>query len=156
MTSLDVSGTFDNSQADTDDRREVLSRLKFAESIYVVMEHDGESYKVPFKRYYLIMNLNHGLARSADSLPADMAVNMRFHRASSECSLVKMVDNLEVIKISDNSKVTIPVKYDEQVIPIQNPLLHAYYAFSPELETTMSRVQQKNLEINFMGELKIK
>lgn len=35
--------------------------------------------------------------------------------------------------------IDIPFNYTEAVVPIINPVLNAFYAFSPELETTMNR-----------------
>ena len=97
------------------------------------------------------MNINHGLARTTDCLPANMSVNFRFHRASAECSILKTTETVEIIKVSDGTKKNLTINYDESVIPIKNPLLNAYYAYSHDLETTMSRVRTTNLEIPFMG-----
>ena len=99
------------------------------------------------------MTLNHGLARTTDCLPANMVVNLRFHRANAECCFLKVAENVEAIKVADGSKISLPLNYDESVVPIKNPLLHAYYAFSNELDNMMARVRNTNLEIPFMGEL---
>lgn len=154
LSSMDVSGTFDNSNFDVGDVPSISTRLSYGEEFSKTMVHDGETYKIPWRRWYLIMNINHGLARTPDCLPADVAVNFRFHRASAECCFLRVQDNLEVIKTSDNSKHSLPVKYTDSVVPIVNPLLSAYYAYSADLETTMSRVRHTNLEIPFMGKMK--
>ena len=136
---------------DADEDVKVSSRLAYGEDVILNQMHDGELYQFPFRRFYLIMNINHGLARTTDCLPANMAVNLRFHRANSECALLKIDEDVVIKKVSDGSKISVPVQYSENVIPLKNPLLNAFYAFSPELETVMARVTSKNLEINFMG-----
>ena len=108
----------------------------------------------PYDRY-IIMNLNHGLARESDVLPADIIVNFRFQRAVAENAFIKISEDLECVKVSDKSTESLPVEYEESVIPIKNPLLNAYYAYSAELDTTMGQLRNTNLEINFMGKTKI-
>ena len=150
-------GTYDNSNVDVSEIQNneasarVMSRLNYGEEVKVSQEHNGEMYAIPFRRYYIIMSLNHGLARTTDCLPANMAVNLRFHRANAECALLKISDTVEVIKVSDGKKHGMPLAYEETVIPIKNPLLHAYYAYSHDFETTMARVRNSNMEIPFMG-----
>ena len=100
------------------------------------------------------MGINHGLARTTDCLPANMAINLRFHRANAECCFMKYEDTCEATKLSDKTKKKLPVTFDESVITIKNPLLHAYYAYSHELETVMSRVKTAQMEIPFMGKKK--
>ena len=152
MSSLDVSGTYDNASYDADNAISLKSRLNYAENFTKTVEHDGQTYKVPWRRWYLIMNINHGLARTADCLPENMAVNFRFQRASAECCFLKVSENLEVVNAADETKkFRLPVTYTESVVPILNPLLSAYYAYSPELESMMGRVTSRNMEIKFMG-----
>ena len=80
-----------------------------------------------------------------------MAINFRFHRANAECAMLKISDTVTAIKVSDQSKKEFPITYSESVIPIKNPLLNAYYAYSNELENMMSKVKNTNMEISFMG-----
>ena len=138
---------------DADASASIVSRLTYGEPLRVNMEHDGETYAFPYRRYYLIMTINHGLARTTDCLPSNMAVNFRFHRANAECGILKIADTVTVSKVSDGSKKDLPVSFADTVIPIKNPLLHAYYAYSQELENTMAKVRTSNLEINFMGKI---
>lgn len=150
LTSLDVSGTYDPLSIDSSDNR-VLNRLQHGEKFYIELVHEEEIYEVPFYRWYIIMNLNHGLARESDCLPADVIVNFRFHRAPTEFSILKVSDTVECVKKSDNSKHLLNYNYTESVIPLKNPLLRAYYAYSAELESTMGKMRHQNLEIGFMG-----
>ena len=156
LSSMDVSGTYDNGCYDVDEAVRLGTRLSYGQNFTKTVVHKNESYRVPWRRWFIIMNLNHGLARTTDCLPANMAVNFRFQRASAECSFLKISDNLDVIKISDNTKHSLPVTYTETVVPIISPLLSAYYAYSPELESSLSRVTSRNLEIPFMGEVNLR
>ena len=155
MSSLDVSGTYDNASYDADNANSLKSRLNYAENITKMVEHEGVTYKVPWRRWYLIMNINHGLARTPDCLPENMAVNFRFQRANAECCFLKISENLEVVNATDETKkMRLPVTYTQTVVPIKNPLLSAYYAYSPELESMMGRVTSRNMEIKFMGKFR--
>ena len=151
LSSMDISGTYDNGAYDVSDATRLATRLSYGENFTKTVTHKEETYRVPWRRWYLIMNLNHGLARTPDCLPANIAVNFRFQRASAECCYLKISENLDVVKISDNSKHSLPVNYTETVVPIINPRLSAYYAYSPELESSLSRVTSRNLEISFLG-----
>ena len=153
LSSLDVNGTYDPLGLDADDDR-VKNRFLNGEKFYVEKVHEGVTYGIPYFRWYLIMKINHGLAREPDVLPADISVNFRFQRAASECAFIKIADELDVIKASDKSPHKLPVEYEESVIPLKNPLLTAYYAFSPELENTVGRLRNTNMEIDFMGKIK--
>ena len=151
LSSMDISGTYDNGNYDVSDATRLATRLSYGENFTKTLTHKEETYRVPWRRWYLIMNLNHGLARTPDCLPANIAVNFRFQRASAECSYLKIAENLDVVKISDNTKHSLPVNYTETVVPIINPRLSAYYAYSSELESSLSRVTSRNLEIPFLG-----
>ena len=150
LSSLDVNGTYDPLSIDSGDIRLPL-RLSNGEKYFEERVHNGVTYEVPWYRWYIIMNLNHGLARESDVLPADIIVNFRFQRAVAENAFIKIAEDLECVKVSDKSKESLPVEYEESVIPIKNPLLNAYYAYSAELDTTMGQLRNTNLEINFMG-----
>ena len=150
LNSLDVSGTYDPLSLDANDNR-IKSRFSRGEKFFVERVHDNEVYDIPFFRWYIIMDINHGLARTTDCLPSDVVVNFRFQRAPAECAFLKISDDLDCIKKSDKSDHKLPFAYTESVIPLKNPLLSAYYAHSVELESTMARVRVKNMEITFMG-----
>ena len=153
LSSLDVNGTYDPLGLDSNDPR-VGFRFKSGEKYYETKVHDGVTYEIPWYRWYIIMNINHGLAREQDVLPTDVTVNFRFQRAAAECAFLKIGEDLECIKTTDNSKHNLPVTYEESVIPLKNPLLNAYYAYSLDLETTMNKLKNTNLEIPFLGFLK--
>ena len=57
------------------------------------------------------------------------------------------------LKLKSNHSTIVPVdySYEENVIPIKNPLFHAYYAYGPELERSMSRIQSYNFEMPFLN-----
>ena len=150
MSSMDVFGTYDPMSLDASDKR-VATRVSKGEYFTEVRVHNNESYDIPMYRWYLIMSLNHGLARVPDCLPADVTVNFRFQRAPAEFAVLKISDNIAAIKKSDNKEYDLPLSYQDSVIPLKYPLLNAYYAYSGELEATMSKMRNSNLEINFMG-----
>ena len=152
LSSLDINGTYDPLGIDAQDSR-VKERFISGEKYFEERVHDGVTYNIPYYRWYIIMKINHGLAREPDVLPADVTVNFRFQRAAAECAFLKISDELECLKASDRSKHNLPVEYEESVIPLKNPLLSAYYAFSPELENTVGKLRNTNMEINFMGEI---
>ena len=60
---------------------------------------------------------------------------------NSNFKIIKPLKVKETITAIDNSdaKIDIPFKYTESVVPMINPVLNAFYAFSPELETSMNR-----------------
>ena len=151
-SSYAANGIFDPVSEDAGPTLQKLRRTDKGESVHKIIKIDGEDYKVPFRRYYVTTNINHGLAREVDVLPANITINLRFHRASAECAILLLDSQLDVIKLSDNSKKKIPYKYNEPVIPISNPVLAAYYAFSPELESTMNRVRNSTMEIDYTGD----
>ena len=154
LSSLDINGTYDPLGLDADDQR-LKNRLTKGEKFYVEKVHEGVTYEIPYFRWYLIMKINHGLAREPDVLPADMTVNFRFQRAAAECAFIKISEEVDVIKTTDKTSHKLPVEYEESVIPLKNPLLSAYYAFSPELETTFGRLRNTNMEIDFMGKMSV-
>lgn len=150
LSSLDVNGTYDPLGLDSSDGR-VRLRFTCGEKFYQTRSHEGTTYEIPWYRWYIIMNLNHGLAREQDVLPTDVTVNFRFQRAAAECAFLKISEDLECIKTGDNSKHNLPVTYEESVIPLKNPLLNAYYAFSSDLEMKMNKLRNTDLEISFLG-----
>ena len=151
LSSLDVNGTYDPLGIDSDDPR-VAARSVNGERFFVEKNHNGVTYDIPYYRWYIIMKINHGLAREPDVLPADITVNFRFQRAAAECAFLKISEELECLKLSDGSKHSLPVTYEDSVIPLKNPVLTAYYAFSQELENTVGKLRNTNMEIDFMGE----
>ena len=152
LSSMDVNGTYDPLSLDATDRR-VATRVSKGEAYAEVRVHDGENYEIPMYRWYIIMHINHGLARIPDCLPADVTVNFRFQRAPAEFAFLKIADNIDAVKVSDKSEHKLPLSYTESVIPLKNPILNAYYAYSVDLDATMSKMRNSNLEIRFMGKL---
>ena len=115
------------------------------------VQHNSKTYLQPWRRYYFSVPLNHGLARSTDCLPAEVPTQICFHRAPASFALIKLTNEIELKLKSDQSqKENVVFTYDENVIPINNPVLSAYYAYSNELDQSMSKVRLYNLEIPFL------
>ena len=150
-TSYAANGIYDPRSVDSGPFLQRLNRWRKGEKIDKIIEIEGVEYKLPFYRYYVTTQINHGLARETDVLPANMTINIRFHRASAECAILLLDSKIDAVKTSDNSKHKLTYKYEESVIPIQNPVLAAFYAFSPELESTMNRVRNSTMEIDYTG-----
>ena len=149
-TCMDVNGIFDPYERDVGPSLERTKRSIKGQAIKKIVEHEGDSYSVPFYRYYLTKAINHGLSRVPDVLPANMTIGIRFHRADSNCALIKLSKTISAIKMSDNTTHEIPYDYPESVIPLQNPMIHAYYAYSLEMERFMNRVKSSSLEIEYL------
>ena len=77
---MDVNGVFDSYDRDVDDMKPEF-RANHGEPFTKVIRHNNEDYKVVFRRYYIIVRLNHGLSKIPDCLPANITVGIRFHRA---------------------------------------------------------------------------
>ena len=63
---------------------------------------------------------------------------------------MKIADTVELIKKGTREKEVVELNYSENIIPIKNPVLYAYYAYSTELEQTMSKIRLYNFEIPFL------
>lgn len=125
-------------------------RDRTSETFYKEITHAGKVYLQTWNRYYFCVPLNHGLARETDSLPANVPVVIRFHRAPASYSVIKLQDDMIVKLKTDNTEtIDLECKLDENVLSIKNPVLSAYYAFSPELEQKMSKVRLYNYEIEY-------
>ena len=161
---MDVNGVFDSYDRDVDDMKPEF-RANHGEPLTKVIRHNNEDYKVVFRRYYIIVRLNHGLSKISDCLPANITVGIRFHRAGKISSnrkgtkffldakscMLKMSNEINALKVSDDSKVKVPFEYSESVVPLSNPIFCAFYAFSPELENTMGRLKNSSMEIEYLG-----
>ena len=61
-----------------------------------------------------------------------------------------MADNTKLtLKTDVKETVEYPFDFDESVVPIKNPVLAAYYAYSTELEQKMNKVKIYNYEIEY-------
>ena len=130
--------------------KEVLKRDALSEHFTKEITHNNKQYLQNWRRYYFSVPINHGLSRTTDVLPADVPVVLRFHRAPASFALMKMKNAVELTEKGTQNKVSVNYNYEENVIPIKNPVLHAYYAYSNELEQKMSKVKLYNLEIPFL------
>ena len=65
---------------------------------------------------------------------------------------MKVKDTITLtLKSDEKTTADVPYNYEENVIPLKNPVLHAYYAYGPELERSMSRIQSYNFELPFLN-----
>lgn len=145
-----VNGIFDHYEKDVGTGLVKTHREQKGVLIHKVLEIDNEQYQVPFYRYYITKAINHGLARVPDVLPSNMTIGIRFQRADSKCALLKLSQTIDVVKMSDKSRQKIDFDYPESVIPLQNPMIHAFYAYSLDLERVMNRVKSSSLEIEYL------
>ena len=151
---MDTNGIFDTMSYDSDELNSVLSSVKresYGEEVFKeVTQEDGYTYKVPWRKYYFSVILNHGLCRTADVLPPDTLVTIRLTRAPAAFALMKIAGTLECKNTTTDGSEKIEVDYDSSVIPLIDPIFSVYYASSPELEQLMSRVKSSNMEIPFL------
>ena len=128
----------------------VNDRLKKGVLFYKTVDDGGTIVNVPWRRYYFCVSLNHGLSQTADCLPADTLVSIKLHRAPSNFAFIKLSDSLTVKVQEDGSNHNFISTYPEAVVPVINPVLAAYYAYSSEMEKIMSRVNTSSIEIPFL------
>ena len=93
--------------------------------------------------------LNHGLTYTSNCLPANVPVVIRLHRAPTAFALIKLADSVDAVVKSDQSKTVIPYSFTESVIPIKNPILEAFYAYSPQIESAMSKSSIYDYTLDF-------
>ena len=111
---------------------------------------DDTAYLIPYKQYYFVANINHGLAREFGVLPAEIPFRFRFHRARSEYLLLKTSATLKAAKKeTPQTKFDLTFDYPEAVIPFINPILRCYYAYSPTLSAQMGKISSRPFEIDF-------
>ena len=112
---------------------------------------NGEAYNIHYRKYSFISTINHGLARQFGVLPAEIPFRIKFHRAPSGFLLLKTGKTVAARKKSDPSNVVqLPFTYDERVVPILNPVLKCFYAYSPALSQKMGKISSYAFELDFM------
>lgn len=127
------------------------SRDDFADDVWKEEVINGETFFVLYKRYYFISKINHGLARQFGVLPAEIPFRIKFHRAPSDFALLKVAANNKAKKKSDPSKIiNIPYSYSKNVVPIVNPVLNCFYAYSPSLSQKMAKISSYSFELDFL------
>ena len=110
----------------------------------------GETYLVPYKKYNFVSTINHGLARQFGVLPAEIPFRIKFHRAPGGFLLLKTKDTLKAKKKSEPNKIIdLAFSYPENVIPIVNPILRCFYAYSPALSQKMGKIASYAFEMDF-------
>ena len=128
------------------------TRDDFATDVWKEVSIKGVPHYVLFKKYTFIANLNHGLARQMGVLPAEIPFRIKFHRAPSGFLLLKIEQNVKAKIKSDPSKmINVPYSYEERVIPILNPVMKCFYAYSPALSQKMSRIASYAFELDFLN-----
>lgn len=126
-------------------------RDKHATIIKKEISINDEIYLVPYKQYHFVSNINHGLAREFGVLPSDIPFRFRFHRAPKEFVLLKLSNTVEVsTKAEPMKKIELDFSYPEPVVPIINPVLRCYYAYSQSLSSKMSRISSHAFQTNFV------
>ena len=131
------------------------SRIKVrdlhADDVWNEVTVNGEVYDMHFKKYSFISTINHGLARQFGVLPAEIPFRIKFHRAPAGFVLLKIGKTVAAKKKSDpNNMVQVPFTYDERVVPILNPVLKCFYAYSPALSQKMGKISSYAFELDFM------
>lgn len=112
---------------------------------------DDEIYLIPYKRYFFVSNLNHGLAREFGVLPAEIPFRFRFNRARKEYLLLKTADHVMATKKADpRNQIQLDFAFPEPVVPFINPVLRCYYAYSPNLSSKMSRISSHAFQTDFL------
>ena len=110
-----------------------------------------ETYIVPYKQYFFVANINHGLAREFGVLPAEIPFRFRFHRARKEFVLLKYSRTVKATTKSDPSKVVdLEFVFPEPVVPFISPILRCYYAYSSNLASKMSRISSHAFQTDFL------
>ena len=151
-TSLATHGIFSARDVDIDQIKpsDVSTRDKNATAIIKEITIDDQIYLVPYKQYYFVANINHGIAREFSVLPAEIPYRFRFHRARSEYLLLKKSPTVQAAtKDEPNKKIELNFSYPETVVPFINPVLRCYYAYSSALSATMSRISTRPFELSF-------
>lgn len=150
---MDTQGVFDPHSLDSPELQEnytVLARNNTSEEIWVEHTRDEGKYKVLYRRYYFTVRLNHGLARTTQCLPPDTLLTLRFHRAKSSFALLKLKSKIKAYSLkAPKTAIELDYDYPEPVIPLRNPSLSVFYAYSSKIENTMSRLRTSNIEIQF-------
>ena len=122
-----------------------------SDDVWIEKTIEGEPHLVHYKKYYFISTINHGLARQFGVLPAELPFRIKFHRAPAGFALLKVDENVQAKKKSaPNSIVEIPFTYDEKVVPIVNPIMKCFYAYSPALSQKMGKIASYAFELDFM------
>lgn len=126
------------------------NRTQFTETIIKEILLNGETYLVPYNKYNFVSTINHGLARQFGVLPAEIPFRIKFHRAPSGFLLLKIRDKVKAKKKSDQSTIIdLDFSFPENVIPIVNPILRCFYAYSPMLSQKMSKISSYAFELGF-------
>ena len=132
------------------DAKRVMTRTRNGIHFFKEIQHEGETYLQPWIKYIFSVPINTGLARTTDCLPSNIPVVIRFNRAAANFAILRASTTLEhTLKSDRTTKVEVPYTYSEDVIPISNPVLALYYAYSLELEQKMSRIKSSKIEIPF-------
>ena len=129
-----------------------MNRERFADDVTKEFNINGEIYEIPFKKYHFVSKINHGLALQFGVLPAEIPFRIKFHRAPSGFVLLKVNETVQAVKKSEPGKsVDINFSYPETVIPINNPVLRCFYAYSPELSQRMNKISTYAFDLDFLS-----
>ena len=130
---------------------EIKTRDKHATLIKKEIMIENEIYLIPYKQYFFVANINHGLAREFGVLPAEIPFRFRFHRARHEYLLLKTSSTVKAsTKSSPDVVVNLDFKFPEKVVPFINPVMRCYYAYSSNLASKMSRISSHAFQSDFL------
>lgn len=131
--------------------KEVDARNEHSTDITKEITINDEVYLVPYRKFFFVANINHGIARDFGVLPAEIPFRFRFHRARMEYALLKITDSVKATTKNDpNHVIDLKFSYPEPVIPFINPVLRCYYAYSPDLNTRMTRIASHDFSMGFL------
>lgn len=99
-------------------------------------------------RYDFILPLNHGIARTYQCLPANTELRLKYQRAPSSFSILKIRDNVKVLENAELRDT--PCEYKEKVIPIIKPVFRAMFLRSDELDNQMRHYNQYPYELEYI------
>ena len=131
--------------------KEVDARNEHAADITKEIIINDEVYLVPYRKFFFVANINHGIARDFGVLPAEIPFRFRFHRARMEYVLLKISDTVRATTKADTDTVIdLKFSYPEPVVPFINPILRCYYAYSQDLNTRMTRIASHDFSMDFL------
>jgi len=145
-STMATQGVYDlfNDEAEEIDGEQISARQFSTETIKV---KNGDNIE-KWLRYDFILPLNHGIARTYQCLPANIEIRLKYTRAPSAFSILKIQENVTVL--DDTTVLSTPCDYAEQVIPIVKPVFRAMYLKSDELDSQMRKYQQYPFEMEYI------
>jgi hypothetical protein len=145
-STMATQGVYDlfNDEAEEIDGEQISARQFSTDTIRVTRNGLTEKWL----RYDFILPLNHGIARTYQCLPAKVELRLKYNRAPTNFSILKIRQNVSVL--DDNNILSAPCDYTEPVIPIIKPVFRAMYLKSDELDSQMRKYEQYPYEMEYV------